>query len=1109
MMLMEFNKNFSQQKSSIILGEIKCFFTALLMLILASNITGCSGGDAPPKSDLPSDTPGISTLSHDLVDTNTNIRTTTITKNNPGKIVINLSYNDGAPQVNKVVNVTTTKGTLYPADGMALTDTSGEAIINITAGDDIGVGKITVTVDEVGSAELNFEILEDTGTPGTAGGTVLTFNLVDSATGFNTTTITKNNPGEVAVNVSDANGNPLAREVVTVTTTKGALYPADGMALTDSSGQAVIGITANSQIGVGQITVTIGTNKSAPLNFEILEDASSGSSSTGATSVVTFDLVNSVTGLSTSTISSESPGQIKVNVKNTDGTPQIRKIVTVTTSKGTLYPADGMALTDSSGQAVIVISDNNAIGVGQIIVTVDEVASDPLYFEIISIETNILPNLLILTTSKTSVLSDNSDSATITATVVKDNVPLGDVPVKFSSTGGLMSDGSAITDAQGKAEINFNAGPDARNEVVSINASVSGLTDSTPIQITGNKLTLTSDQSNLGIGGNTDIAISLTNAVPLGIANKEITITLEETPVGAGPVIEIIEPSSAPLTTDYNGSAQIQVTGRNPGTSIIRADGMGATGTMEIVVTAPEDVFEITSPTPIEAGEGMATDETVDIVVNVPLKADGTPKISTVKFHTTLGCFDNGAAGCIGVGTSTKSVDVVVITDPITGTPSASAISTLGSGEAGTANINVSDPNDFNTFDNLQINFFAPPKEAYNITLQASQNVVAPSLGETKNALTLTAKVTTSDDQVVGEAIVDFTISNNPVGGGEQITPASVKTDSSGTATTTFYSGSKSSDSQGVTITAKIDGTSISTDVVIIIGGEAGSIVFGRSNKILSSPDDTYYTQDITVQVSDANGNPVVGAVVTLNLWPTAYYLGFESASAQSETGSEDCYFYNDWPKCSGIYPQANEDANMNLVRDPGEDTGPYDLNSGTMQADGLLTPHNSAAGSIPPTVTTDENGLAGFPHTFLKQYALWVKVRLKASVMVLATETQATSSWMLPGEKEEIETCDLFDSPFGYYVPTLFADAGADQAVLTNSTVQLDGMSSPAECAQTWEWSFTKVPEGSNVTDDSLSNPTITNPTFTPDLAGVYILKLTAGSSGVTVIDTVTITAS
>ncbi|MDF1578109.1 MAG: Ig-like domain-containing protein, partial [Desulfobulbales bacterium] len=1042
MMIMEFNQKGSQQKSSIILGGIKCFFTALLILILASNIAGCSGGDVPPKSDLPSDTPGIATLSYDLIDTNTNIRTTTITKNNPGKIVINLNYNDGTPQVNKVVTVTTTKGTLYPADGLALTDSSGKAVINITAGDDIGVGKISVIVDEVGSANLNFEILADTGPSGTAGGTVFTFDLVDAATGISTTTITKNNPGEVAVKVSDADGNPLVREVVTVTTTKGTLYPADGLALTDSSGkavinitagddigvgkisvivdevgsanlnfeiladtgpsgtaggtvftfdlvdaatgistttitknnpgevavkvsdadgnplgrevvtvtttkgtlypadglaltdssgQAVIGLTANSQIGVGQITVTVDTNKSAPLNFEILADASSGSSS-DITSVVTFDLVNSVTDLSTTTISSETPGEIKVNVKNTDGTPQIRKIVTVSTSKGMLYPADGMALTDSAGQAVIVISDNNEIGVGEIIVSVDDVAGDPLYFEIISIETNILPNLLILTTSKTTLLSNNTDSAIITATVLKDNVPLEEVPVKFSSTGGLMSDGSVITDAQGKAEISFTAGPDARNEVVSINASVSGLTDSTPVQITGNKLTLTSDKSNIGKDTDTNIAISLTNAIPLGLANKEITITLEENPLDPGEDLNgngvldpgedlngngVLDPDGVlkdfpfptKLTTDYNGSAQITITGKNLGTAKIIAEGMGARGVLEIEVTPPEDMFEITAPTSIEAGEGLGTDKTVAIVVNVPpLDAKGNP-ISQVKFHTTLGCFGNGAAGCGDDGTSTKSVVVEVKTDPVTGAAiSASATATLGSGEAGTANIIVSVPNDFNTFDNLQIDFFAPPEEAYNITLQASQTVVAPSPGETKNGLTLTATVTTSDDQVVGNAIVDFTISTNPVGGGEQITPASVKTDSSGVATTNFYSGKLSSDGLGIGITAKTTdalGNKIEDTVDIIIGGTAGSIALGLSDKIYSSDDYTYYTVDISAQVTDSNGSPMANQLVTLNLWPTHYRIGYEDAL---NSQNDHCYAFNDFPQCSGIFDIDNED---------------------------------------------------------------------------------------------------------------------------------------------------------------------------------------------------------
>jgi hypothetical protein len=1131
MMIKDFNQKVPLKIIRNRLGKIQyslfTLFTTILILILSLNITGCSGGDVPPTTNSTTITTSgtssgtttiIQPLTVDLIDTTTDVSTTTITKNDPGKIVIYVRNADGTPKVNEIVTVTTTKGSLYPADGLALTDSTGEAEIGLTATDAIGVGQITVAVEGEGTETLNFEILADTGSSATTAQIDFTFDLFDSASSALTNTITKQNPGKIIVDAIDANDAPLTRAIVSVVTTKGALYPADGQALTDGSGRAVIMITDNDQLGVGQITVTVASKEKGPLNFEILADESStGSSSSSST--VTFDLFGpdsnglfTIDSQSTTTISSELAGEIRVNVSKNDltGAPYPRKIVTVTTTKGSLYPADGMALTDSAGQAVIAISANNEIGVGQITVTVDGKAEAPLNFEIVSAK-NVLPNLLILTTSKTSVRSDDSDSATLTATVIKDNVPLDDVTVNFSSDGGLISHDSKITASGGKAEINFTSGPNAQNEVITITASVPGISgstlvqisDSAPVQITGNDITLTSDQSNIGTEVDANVAISLTNAVPLGIANKDITITLEETPDTPGtPVVELQTP--IPLTTDYNGAAQLVVKGKNPGTAIINAMAMGATGYFEIVVTAPEDVFEITAPTSTVVEKGMSTNATIDVVVNVPLNTDGTPSVSNVNFHTTLGCFDNGGPGCGGPGATSKSVAVVA------GSGTASATATLGSSEAGTANITVSDAVNFDTYDNMQINFYAPPEEATQISLLASQTVVAPSPGDTKNSITLTATVTNDFDQVVGNAIVNFTISDNPIGGGEKINPGSVRTNSSGIASTTFYSGSLSSDSNGITITATIDSDTASDSVIIIIGGEAGSIVFGRSNKILASSDNTYYTQDISAHVTDANGNPVANETVSLNIWPNYFYLGYGSKDAQKELESEYCYFNLDWPQCSGIFAQSNEDANMNLVLDPGEDTGPYDLNAEAWQPDGQLTPHNSAAGSIPATVITDENGIASFKHTFLKKYALWVQIKMKASVMVLGTETQATSTWRLDALKSELAACDLFDSPFGYYVPYLKVSAGDDQPLaVVNTEVQLDGLTDPVSCAQTWAWSFEKVPTGSTVTDDSLSDPTIANPTFTPDLAGDYVLTLSVSYSGILLKDSVQITAN
>jgi hypothetical protein len=73
-------------------------------------------------------------------------------------------------------------------------------------------------------------------------------------------------------------------------------------------------------------------------------------------------------------------------------------------------------------------------------------------------------------------------------------------------------------------------------------------------------------------------------------------------------------------------------------------------------------------------------------------------------------------------------------------------------------------------------------------------------------------------------------------------------------------------------------------------------------------------------------------------------------------------------------------------------------------------------------------------------------------------------------------------------------ANAGTDQNVNTGSTVTLDGSaSSDADQGDilTYKWSFLNVPNSSGVNDMSLSDTAMVNPTFTPDLDGVYTLQL------------------
>ncbi len=69
-------------------------------------------------------------------------------------------------------------------------------------------------------------------------------------------------------------------------------------------------------------------------------------------------------------------------------------------------------------------------------------------------------------------------------------------------------------------------------------------------------------------------------------------------------------------------------------------------------------------------------------------------------------------------------------------------------------------------------------------------------------------------------------------------------------------------------------------------------------------------------------------------------------------------------------------------------------------------------------------------------------------------------------------------------------AEAGPDQAAFVGQLVALDGSGSADVDgdALTWSWSFTTVPAGSGAT---FSDPAAMDPTFVPDLPGLYVVQL------------------
>jgi hypothetical protein len=72
-------------------------------------------------------------------------------------------------------------------------------------------------------------------------------------------------------------------------------------------------------------------------------------------------------------------------------------------------------------------------------------------------------------------------------------------------------------------------------------------------------------------------------------------------------------------------------------------------------------------------------------------------------------------------------------------------------------------------------------------------------------------------------------------------------------------------------------------------------------------------------------------------------------------------------------------------------------------------------------------------------------------------------------------------------------ANAGPDRNVIMGQAFMFDGSDSysPDGILITYQWIFTEVPQGSVVTNASLSNPTSVRPLFTPDINGTYRLQL------------------
>ncbi|MBN2284523.1 MAG: Ig-like domain-containing protein [Deltaproteobacteria bacterium] len=605
----------------------------------------------------------------------------------------------------------------------------------------------------------------------------------------------------------------------------------------------------------------------------------------------------------------------------------------------------------------------------------------------------VTPASLSIATSKTSIKSDDSDAATVIATILDaSNAVVEGATVVFSADGGSISDATIDTDAAGQAQVTFKSGTfDKSNRTATVTAEVGELSAFIPIRIVGSELALSTDISQLPDDGSGKALLTITASDAGGVKVYDTLISLTNAGTGSIQFEQFsadypLDDTTVPTytgRTDVEGRFKIYVKGTGAGSVTVLAEGLGDTKEIAYTVNPSSAVTFGISELQVDGVAAdyedpfpLYTDQELTVIVDAP-----DPGETEVTFATTLGEWD-------GTG---KLFQTAAIVD---GRAEARLTSTVG----GVATVEVAYGNNTDTKDSLMVAVSPLTSEAAEITLQASAVVVAPSTGGSTNTVTLVATVKTDSGQVIRGVPVAFSIECT-TGGGEHVSPVIVYTDSAGVAESTFTSGSLGTDTEGVTVVAEVikSGTPIKDSIGIVIGGTAGSVGIGRGTEVELIAGCAAYRLCMAVLVADSNGNPVPGAEVSLSAWPVQYLTG-GWYDVEPEPDKEKYVVYY-----SGAFDNEDENRNLKLDEDLNED----------INKDGVLTPPNSAAGDLPATVTTNEFGWAAFDLDYLKAYAKWVKVRLSATTIVYGTETTSYTEFILPAEKNEAEAGLLPDSPW------------------------------------------------------------------------------------------------
>jgi hypothetical protein len=597
---------------------------------------------------------------------------------------------------------------------------------------------------------------------------------------------------------------------------------------------------------------------------------------------------------------------------------------------------------------------------------------------------------------------------TVTALVkTAANTAISNAVVAFGADSGALSSIQATTDTNGKATALLSTSGDHSNRQITVTASSGGKSTTGTVSVVGAGITVVG-ASTIAASGTADFTATVTDSgtLPIPIASVPVTISSQ---AGNSFVVKTSSggTATAPLTNSL-GQVTITVTATHSGADVLTFTSQGATVTKNITVNSSLLTVTIAGLSGVTADANTVTTGNTGTscqAVNAHYTVNGAPQSGSVNLSTSRGqLFTDSGCGTV-LSLSTVAIGASGDSTPVY----------LKSNTAGDATVT-------GVIGGLSAqatsHFVALLSATATISLQADPAVIAPNTGAStvieKSILTAVVRDGTAFNNVVENAQVEFSILAD-ASGGSLSSPQVGTTGADGAAKVSFIAGSATTPTSGVQIRATIQGTATSKTATLTVAKKSLFIAAGTGN-LLGSPNDTQYSQNYSVFVTDASGNPVPGVTITATATPTRYFKG--------------TYIFTTFWVPNIVASCANEDLNLNGILDLGED-GPASAPSGGFPAGTNINASGNNNGVLDPGIplnitssgTTDATGTAVITILYPKDRANWTEVTLAIRGSVAGTESIYTvPPYTLPVLAADASSSTTpppgFVSPYGVNTP-------------------------------------------------------------------------------------------